>query len=731
VEEKELLKLIDKYIDEVLTIEETEEFNDLLECSKDFRDLFRKRIKLHGDLANHYDATNIPGITPFEKPKPENNKPIIFTILTAVAAIAVFAFVVINPQTSTEPQYFASIAFEDKARLISNEKLYSEKQLSKGTYKLESGMFELQMPNEVVLAIEAPTEFTIDNEKRISLASGKVSANVGEAGRGFEVITPDGKIIDLGTRFGVSVSDNGKTEAHVFEGEINVVASSKTTKLIQDQAILLEEGAQLKEMSADQSSFPLPGFPIKANISNLDFEEEKALLIGWPKKAAVWGGDHGEQVEEHLGVKPMEGSKMLQFVKPYAKGARDENQNVCQIWQVIDLKSFDDEIRRGGVTARLSAFFNTADNLTVDDNSFSISLVAFNGDIEEIKKYWDNQKEPLSEMLGSTSHNLKADLDSNTWEKSELNFQIPAGTDFLLLQLAVNAGAERKLEGHFADNIILDIATVPRRSVPIAKWNGEAGKWENKKNWKFGQLPKPQDTVRIQGKGEAIISEEVNLKQPLILATHNNSGGYLRISKKGVLNQSANGELLIGYNRGGKAKLLIEGTLRKRGRAFIGRNNAESSVVIDGGIWDSAGALVRMPQYNSKEDTQSLLEIKHGGKFMAKALEMINDESVVELVDGYIELERLTIGGDNGTAVVNHHAGILRVDNLKFGSVDSRYYITGVEAELWLKGDWSIDQLLSIENSTWLFQGEALKKDQLQVSQRKLGDKSYSVFKLQ
>ena len=36
MEEKELTKLIDKYLDEALSVEETEEFNDLLENSVEF-----------------------------------------------------------------------------------------------------------------------------------------------------------------------------------------------------------------------------------------------------------------------------------------------------------------------------------------------------------------------------------------------------------------------------------------------------------------------------------------------------------------------------------------------------------------------------------------------------------------------------------------------------------------------------------------------------------------------
>ena len=732
MEEKELLKLIDKYIDEALTVEETEEFNDLLECSKDFRDLFRQRIRLHGDLSNHYDAANVPGITPFEQAPKPNNKPIIFTLLTAVAAILVFAVILNKPQDSKQTELIAGIAYFDEAEIFFKNQKLKVDQLSKGEYHLEKGMIELQMPNDVVLAIEAPADFTIENDVRISLARGKVSANVGEAGRGFEVITPDGKIIDLGTRFGVSVSNTGKTEAHVFEGKINVVANSKVTELVEDQAISLDSGKEAKKISVDQSSFPLPGFPIDSKISNPDFEKNIEFLVGWPKQSMAWGGDHCEMVSEVNGVMPYSGSQMMQFVETFAKGAKNEGQNVSQLWQIIDLKKFRDEVGRGGVTARLSALFNTIENLESDDTSFTISLVAFNGAPDEIKKYWDNKKEPLSELLGQSSHQLRADLDGSTWEKSSLNLQIPAGTDFLLIQLAANSGMSRTLEGHFVDSIKLDISTVPRRSVPIADWSGKAGDWNDKNNWKFGALPDlERDTVRIMGAGEAVIDKEVTAKQSIILATHLGSEGHLKIAPEGILNQSANGELVIGYNEDGTASVLVEGKLRTRGFVFIGRNNAKSLLVIDGGEVDADGSKILMSQFGNRGvDTESLLEIKNGGKLKAKSLNMIHDDSVVELVDGYVELENLKIGGEDGSAVVNHHSGILRTDKLTFGSVDSRYYITGVEAQLWFKGEWTIEQLLNIENSTWVFQGEELKKEQLKVSTRQVGEITYSVFQL-
>lgn len=733
MEEKELLKLIDKYIDEALTLEETEEFNDLLECSKDFRDLFRQRIRLHGDLANHYDAANVPGITPFEKSDTKKNSLLSISFLIAVAAVIALSFV-INKQAVSKPTSMpiAEIKFNDGAELYSEGAVFKMSTLASGDYQLDTGMIELQMPNDVDLAIEAPAEFTLVSDTRINLTQGKISANVGEAGRGFEVLTPEGKIIDLGTRFGVSVSNNGQTEAHVFQGKINVVANKAVTELVEDQAITLHKSTGLREIRADQSSFPLPGFPLDIAFSNSDFDTSETLIVGWPKIPKFWGGDHCEVVAGTESIKPFSGSKMLQFVKTYAKGAQNQDQNVSQLWQLIDLKPFKDEVGRGGVNARLSAMFNTLESLQADDTSFTISLVAFNGDFNETKKYWDKKGEALSELLGQSSHQLRADLDNNTWEKAELGLQIPAGTDFLLIQLAANSGTTRTLEGHFVDAVKLEIATDPRRSVPMASWNGQAGDWLDKKNWKFGQLPdSDRDIIRISGTGEAIINKEVTVKQDIVLATNIGSKGHLIIGTEGVLNQPANGQFLVGYNEDGKASLLVQGKLRTRGYSFIGRNNAKSSVVIDAGEWDAQGSKVIMSQYGSRgTDTQSLLEVKNGGKFTAKELKMIHDDSVVELVDGYIEVNKLTVGGADGSAAVNHHSGIFRTDSLSFGTVDSRYYFAGVEAELWLKGEWTVEQLLSIENSLWVFQGEEIKKEQLQVSQRKHSNITYSVFKL-
>ena len=80
MEESELIKLIDRYLDEALKPSELEDLNDLLENSREFRDLFRQRVQMHADLSSHYEAEEVE-IIPFQKPQvKKSHGEIIFVI---------------------------------------------------------------------------------------------------------------------------------------------------------------------------------------------------------------------------------------------------------------------------------------------------------------------------------------------------------------------------------------------------------------------------------------------------------------------------------------------------------------------------------------------------------------------------------------------------------------------------------------------------------------------------
>lgn len=125
---------------------------------------------------------------------------------------------------------------------------------------LESGMAELIFESGARVSLSGPCDLQIDGPDSFTLRVGDVSV---EASFGFEVATPSGTVIDLGTAFGVSVTEAGESEVHVFEGEV-VFRAHDASGAKHGESILLREeqacrytvgGVSLVEFQANESKF--------------------------------------------------------------------------------------------------------------------------------------------------------------------------------------------------------------------------------------------------------------------------------------------------------------------------------------------------------------------------------------------------------------------------------------------------------------------------------------------
>ncbi|VAX41060.1 hypothetical protein MNBD_PLANCTO02-1019, partial [hydrothermal vent metagenome] len=110
-------------------------------------------------------------------------------------------------------------------------------------------------------------ELYIISADRVQLIKGRLSASVPEPARGFQVVTKTMTIVDLGTRFGAMVDDDGKAEVHVFEGEVEVTPQSPesklpTLKLVTNEARKFEGRlAHSKPISVVPENFAKPPTP--------------------------------------------------------------------------------------------------------------------------------------------------------------------------------------------------------------------------------------------------------------------------------------------------------------------------------------------------------------------------------------------------------------------------------------------------------------------------------------
>lgn len=87
------------------------------------------------------------------------------------------------------------------------------------------GDIELVYESGVKLLLMGPAEFVLQDSGG-KLVRGGLMASVPATGHGFTVETPHGKVVDLGTEFGVMVDDFGVSEVSVFEGKVDAFPSS-------------------------------------------------------------------------------------------------------------------------------------------------------------------------------------------------------------------------------------------------------------------------------------------------------------------------------------------------------------------------------------------------------------------------------------------------------------------------------------------------------------------------
>src|SRR5690606_38530710 len=113
--------------------------------------------------------------------------------------------------------------------------------LSPGMLHLESGTAVIAFNSGATALVEGPAELSIESVNRLFLKSGRLAAHVPPQAFGFTVNTPRLNAVDLGTRFGISVDEEGNSELHVMEG---VVAASRTSG--NTVATVVREGLALR-----------------------------------------------------------------------------------------------------------------------------------------------------------------------------------------------------------------------------------------------------------------------------------------------------------------------------------------------------------------------------------------------------------------------------------------------------------------------------------------------------
>ena len=145
--------------------------------------------------------------------------------------------------------------------------------LDKGWMRLDAGFIEIKFASGATVRVDGPAAFGVDSPLRGFLEFGMVSVHAPEEARDFVVGTANMEVVDLGTRFTMSIDrESGEAEVEVVEGLVDLhLEGDGTSNRIQS----LPAGRSAK-VNADGEIINIDGKAIDSK-----YLETSGLLAHW------------------------------------------------------------------------------------------------------------------------------------------------------------------------------------------------------------------------------------------------------------------------------------------------------------------------------------------------------------------------------------------------------------------------------------------------------------------
>ena len=214
----ELQCWIDKSLSETATEEEAKALEQRLLCDAEARAHYLNEVYLHSSLRRRF-SVDPEQVSSLNIVPNKNRRRFVIGLAVAASLALVAGILSILESDSKSP---ASIAQVVGAYRSDGSAYVAGELVTVGNHSLDRGLMRLDFSNGARVTIEGPAEFEISSEKRMVLHRGVVTATIPESAIGFVVDTAAAQVLDLGTSFGVAVSEDGSTDVCVFDGEVEV-----------------------------------------------------------------------------------------------------------------------------------------------------------------------------------------------------------------------------------------------------------------------------------------------------------------------------------------------------------------------------------------------------------------------------------------------------------------------------------------------------------------------------
>ena len=149
--------------------------------------------------------------------------------LAATAAVVAFAAFLFFRAEKLPPGAVAAqvVSSENAAPPPPGASWQKGARLSLRALNLTTGSVQLRLENGGLVTLTAPVAAEFLSPLRVRVQRGQLTANVSGGGKGYIVEANGTEVLDLGTEFGVKVTENGETDVVVFEGEVQLQKAAR------------------------------------------------------------------------------------------------------------------------------------------------------------------------------------------------------------------------------------------------------------------------------------------------------------------------------------------------------------------------------------------------------------------------------------------------------------------------------------------------------------------------
>lgn len=240
------------YLEDELTVEEQERFVARLEVSPQLAD---QLVRVAGDQVHILQWARSEGVLDVSRECDEasgafaSSRRLSALMLAVAASLLIAVGVTVNfrtakrldERTSAANQAAAGAAqphpgrnggdaiahvaeFSPRADWFIENRIHRDKRVvSAGdTLRVNKGQIDIRFSHGTLMTLRAPALLEVHDSMSTRVHRGSVRVDVAKGAEGFQVATPLARVTDLGTKFGVDVDAQGRTEVAVFEGAVDV-----------------------------------------------------------------------------------------------------------------------------------------------------------------------------------------------------------------------------------------------------------------------------------------------------------------------------------------------------------------------------------------------------------------------------------------------------------------------------------------------------------------------------